>query len=293
LYDRDKNKKIKILLEQKASCSFQSTTACGQGGRAARGARAAGSKGRGAAPLSHLQQLADQRRAQLRQRFADLAACCTPGTAPAQELALRSASAANTKARRMKLHDNVRAVIVKEVQLRDLVLTGALHCCSRASPSTSSPTFNCPLPRLRRPPADPNAATTDKDCDPSGSRSSANGLWGQAGPPTSTRPPPTQGLRSERRAARRPTDYGARARAGGTCRVAVLHAASVIACWGCATGAASLRTAPASRTSTKHRHSYQHTITIAASAAHPQHPMTLAACNTATRHVQPALALAP
>ena len=40
----------------------------------------------------------------------------------------RSASAANTKARRMKLQDNVRTVIVKEVQLRDPVLTGALHC---------------------------------------------------------------------------------------------------------------------------------------------------------------------
>ena len=38
--------------------------------------------------------------------------------------------------------------------------------------------------------------------------------------------------------------YGARARAGGTCLVAVLHAASVIGCWGCAAGAASLRTAP-------------------------------------------------
>jgi len=79
----------------------------------------------------------------------------------------------------MKLQDNVRAVVVKEVQLRGAVLTGALHCCSRASPSTSSPTFNCPLSRLRRPPADLNAATTDKDCDPSGSRSSADGLWGQ------------------------------------------------------------------------------------------------------------------
>jgi len=77
----------------------------------------------------------------------------------------------------MKFQDNVRAVVVKEVQLRDPVLTGALHCYSRASPSTSSPTFNCPLPRLRRPPADLNAATTDRDCDPSGSRSSANGLW--------------------------------------------------------------------------------------------------------------------
>ena len=51
----------------------------------------------------------------------------------------------------------------------------------------------------------------------------------------------------------------------------------------------------ASRTSsTRHRRSYQHTITLAAPAARPQHPMTLAACNTAaTRHVPPALALAP
>jgi len=62
----------------------------------------------------------------------------------------------------------VRAVVVKEVQLRDPVLTGALHCCSRASPSTSSPDLQLPTARLRRPPADLNAATTDKDCDPSG-----------------------------------------------------------------------------------------------------------------------------
>jgi len=40
----------------------------------------------------------------------------------------------------MKPQDNVRAVVVKEVQLRDSVLTGALHRCSRAIPSTSSPT---------------------------------------------------------------------------------------------------------------------------------------------------------
>ena len=207
----------------------------------------------------------------------------------------------------MKFQDNVRAVVVKEVQLRDPVLTGALHCYSRASPSTSSPTFNCPLPRLRRPPADLNAATTDKDCDPSGAP-----LVGQrtmdygARARRPQRGHHRQGLRSERRAARRPTDYGARARAGGTCLVAVLHAASVIiGCWGRAAGAASLRTAPdappphlmmlaASRTSsTRHRHSYQHTITLATPAARPQHPMTLAECNTAPRHVPPALALAP
>jgi len=34
--------------------------------------------------------------------------------------------------------------------------------------------------------------------------------------------------------------YRARARAGGTCLVAVLHAASVIRCWGRAAGAASV-----------------------------------------------------
>jgi len=177
----------------------------------------------------------------------------------------------------MKLQDNVRAVVVKEVQLRDPVLTGALHCCSRASPSTSSPTY------LQLPTAPPQETTR--------------------------RPPRghhRQGLQSERRAVGRPMDYdGARARADGTCLVAVLHAASVIGCWECATGAASLRTAPdappphlmmmlaASRTSTRHRHSYQHTIMLAAPVAHPKHPMTLAACNTATRHVPPALALAP
>ena len=38
-------------------------------------------------------------------------------------------------------------------------------------------------------------------------------------------------------------NYGARARAGGTCLVAVLHAASVIGCWGRAAGAASMRLA--------------------------------------------------
>ena len=109
-------------------------------------------------------------------------------------------------------------------------------------------------------------------------------------PPTSTRPPRTRtAIRAA--AARRPTDYGARARAGGTCLVAVLHAASVIGCWRRAAGAASLRTAPDARC-TLPTHLYQQTITLAAPAARPQHPMTLAACNTATRHVPPALALA-
>jgi len=45
--------------------------------------------------------------------------------------------------------------------------------------------------------------------------------------------------------------------------VAVLHTASVIWWW------------------------------LAAPVEHLQHPITLAACNTATRHVPPALALAP
>ena len=63
---------IIFLLEtkgQQPATSFRA--ACGQGGRAARGARAAGSKGR-RRRLSHLEQLADQRPAQLQQRVADL-----------------------------------------------------------------------------------------------------------------------------------------------------------------------------------------------------------------------------
>jgi len=195
----------------------------------------------------------------------------------------------------MKLQDNVRAVVVKEVQLRDPVTRSKRVRCTAAP---------APAPA-------PVALPSTAYCPASGDH-----------PPTSTRPPPTrtairaaaarrptdygararrpqlgqhqQGLRSERRAARRPTDYGARARAGGTCLVAVLHAASVIGCWRRAAGAASLRTAPDARC-TPHTHLYQHTITLAlaAPAARPQHPMTLAACNTATRHVPPALALAP
>jgi len=50
--------------------------------------------------------------------------------------------------------------------------------------------------------------------------------------------------------------YGARARAGGTCLVAVFHAASIIRCGGGASGAVRRLAAP---------------------VAHPQHPMTLAA----------------
>ena len=71
--------------------------------------------------------------------------------------------------------------------------------------------------------------------------------------------------------------YGARARAGGTCLVAVLHTARVIGCGVCASGAVRYITPATPATHT-----------------HTQHPMTLGgACNTATRHVPPALALAP
>ena len=95
--------------------------------------------------LSHLQQVADQRRAELQQRFGtDLAVHLEQRQL--KNFQRRSANAANAKARHIKPQDNVRAVVVKKVQLRNPVLTGALHCCSRASPSTSSLTFNCPLP---------------------------------------------------------------------------------------------------------------------------------------------------
>ena len=119
----------------------------------------------------------------------------------------------------MKLQDNVRAVVVKEVQLRDPVTRSLRVRCTAAPAPAPAPVA---LPSTAHRPA-------------SGDH-----------PPTSTRPPPTRtAIRAA--AARRPTDYGARARAGGTCLVAVLHAASVIGCWRRAAGAASLRTAPDAR----------------------------------------------
>jgi len=60
-----------------------------------------------------------------------------------KNLQRRSANAANVKAKRkrMKPQDNVHAVFVKEVQLRDPVLTGALHRwrCSHASAPAPAP----------------------------------------------------------------------------------------------------------------------------------------------------------
>ena len=192
------------------------------------------------------------------------------------------------------------------------------------APSALPESAPAPTQETTPPAAGLFAATNDKDCEPSGAplvsqRTQAPKAWRPSLACTDREPSPpalaseVTGLPTLTQQARPPhnidgvnppTDYGARARAGGTSLVAVLHAASVIGCWGCATVAASLRTAPdappprlmmlaASRTSTRHRHSYQHTITLAAPVAHPQHPMTLAACNAATRHVPPALALAP
>jgi len=125
--------------------------------------------------LTELQQLqrADQRRAQLQQWFADLSAHLTSDAAPAQKLAsqIRQHSQHQGQAHEAPgQRARSRRQGGPAARPGHPVLTGALHCCSRASTSTStsSPTFNCPLPRLRRPPADLNAATTDKDCDPSG-----------------------------------------------------------------------------------------------------------------------------
>jgi len=120
-------------------------------------------------------------------RFADLSVHLTPNAAPAQELALQirqrrqhqgqgQAHEAPGQCARGRRQGGPAA------RPGHPVLTGALHCCSCASTSTStsSPTFNCPLPRLR--------------------------------PQETTRRPQRghhrQGLRSEWRAARRPTDYG-------------------------------------------------------------------------------------
>ena len=210
--------------------------------------------------------------------------------------------------RRMKLQDNVRAAVVKEVQLRDPVTRSLRVRCTAAPAPAPAPvalpsTAHCPAsgdhpPTSMRPPPTTTAiraaaARRPTDC---GARARRPHQRGQH----------QQGLRSERRAARRPQTMGPGPGlvAHVLWRYCMRLAASVIGCWRRAAGAASLRTAPdappphlmmlaASRTSTRHRHSYQYTITLAAPVAHPQHPMTLAACNTATRHVPPALALAP
>jgi len=84
----------------------------------------------------------------------------------------------------MKLQDNVRAVVVKEVQLRDPV-TRSLRVRCTAAPA--------PAPA-------PVALPSTAHCPASGDH-----------PPSSTRPQPTR-TTIRAAAARRPTDYGARAR---------------------------------------------------------------------------------
>ena len=160
---------IIFLLEtkgQQPASGFRA--ACGQGGRAARGARAAGSKRRGAAGSATCSRW---RTSGARSSSSgSLTGRCTWHSA---------SSRTSAKIRQRRQHKGQahqapgqrargRHQEVPAARPRHPVLTGALHCCSRASPSTSSPTFNCPLPRLRRPPADLNAAITDKDCDTSG-----------------------------------------------------------------------------------------------------------------------------
>jgi len=96
----------------------------------------------------------------------------------------RSASAANTKARRMKLLDNVRAVVIKEVQLRDPVTQSLRVCCTANALLLAAP---APAPA-------PVALPSTAHCPASGDH-----------PPTSTRPPTT---RTAIRAARRSSAKG-------------------------------------------------------------------------------------
>jgi len=137
----------------------------------------------------------------------------------------------------MKLQDNVRAVVVKEVQLRDPVTRSKRVRCTAAPAPAQAPvalpsTAHCPAsgdhpPTPTRPPLTRTAIRAAAARQPTDYGARAR---------RPQRGQHQQGLRSERRAARRPTDYRARARAGGTCLVAVLHAASVIVCWGRAAG---------------------------------------------------------
>jgi len=152
-----------------------------------------------------------------------------------------------------KLDDNVRAVVIKEVQLRDPV-TRSLRVCCTAAPAPAPAqvallsTAHCPAsedhpPTLTRPPPTTTAIQAKAARRPMDYGARAH---------RPQRGQRQQGLRTERRAARRPMDYGARARAGGTCLVAILHAASVIGCWRRAAGATSLRTAPDARCTPPH-----------------------------------------
>jgi len=175
---------LSLTTPESAVCTSRRPTraACGQGGRAARGARAAGSKGRGAGCGAGSATCGSWRTSGARSSSSgSLTWRCTWHSAS-------SRTCAEIRQRRQhqgQAHEapGQRARGRRQGgQLRDPVLTGALHCCSRASPSTSSPTFNCPLP----------PASGDH-------------------PPTPTRPPPTRtAIRAA--AARRPTNYGARAR---------------------------------------------------------------------------------
>ena len=174
---------IIFLLETKSqqpASSFRA--ACGQGGRAARGARAAGSKGRGAAGSATCSRW---RTSGARSSSSgSLTGRCTWHSASSRTCAKIRQRRQHQGHRRMKLQDNVCAVVVKEVQLRDPV-TRSLRVRCTAAPA--------PAPA-------PVALPSTAHCPASGDH-----------PPTSTRPPLTRtAIRAA--AARRPTDYGARAR---------------------------------------------------------------------------------
>jgi len=94
-------------------------------------------KGRGAAPAQRLAAAPEggpaARGAQ--QRFeTDLAVHLVPAQELAAQIRQQRCQRVNAKVRRMKPQDNVRAVVVKEVQLRDPVLTGAL-CTAAPAPA--------------------------------------------------------------------------------------------------------------------------------------------------------------
>ena len=146
------------------------------------GARAAGSKGRGAAGSATCSRW---RTSGARSSSSgSLTGRWTWHSASSRTCAKIRQRRQHQGHRRMKLQDHVRAVVVKEVQLRNPV-TQSLRVRCTAAPA--------PAPA-------PVALPSTAHCPASGDH-----------PPTSTRPQPTRtAIRAA--AARRPTEYGARAR---------------------------------------------------------------------------------
>jgi len=132
--------------------------------------------------LSHLQQpLADQRRAQLQQRFADLAVHL------AQRYSASSRTCAKIRQRRQHQGQAHEApgprACARSSSRRSSCATRSLRVrCTAAlapAPAPVALTFNCPLPASGDHPPTSTRPPPTRTAIRAARRSSANGLWGQ------------------------------------------------------------------------------------------------------------------